>query len=517
MTRGAGGPLPREVLIGLDVGTTATKAAAFSLDPDVPGWVYLASVDNQRLATAPDRYEQDPARVLAGVGAAIQEAAAAAPGAHVAGVALSTAMHGLIGLDSRGEALTPLVTWADSRAISQAQRLRAGGEAADLYQLSGSPVHPMTPLTKLMWFTETEPDIAHRVRIWAGLKDVVIREMTGQLVTEASSASGTGLWDLSTGWWNPQAVDIAGIDPDQLPAILPTTAGLPMTGQFASAVGLPPGTPVLVGAGDGPLGNLGTRALHPGEAGLSVGTSGALRMVVDAPMLDPHGRLFCYALTDKHWVVGGAVSSGGTAASWVQQLFSPPGTSGDPATSMSQLLDTAAAVPAGANGLVMLPYLLAERAPLWDAELAGAYLGIKSHHQREHFVRATVEGVALQLAAVFDEIHALEPVTSVRATGGVFRSALWQQVLAAALDRPLTITASREGTALGAAALGLYALGLAPDLVSAVDKLQPEVTVGDVTPNPDDVSTYRHLRTVIPGLLKAYDEVAELFAGLARQ
>lgn len=219
MSPEAVGALPREVLIGLDVGTTATKAAAFSLDPAVPGWVHLASVDNLQLAAPAGRHEQDPQQILAGIAATIREAVAAAPGAHVAGVALSTAMHGLIGLDSNGETVTPLVTWADSRAISQAHRLRASGESAELYRLSGSPVHPMTPLTKLMWFTETEPAVANKVRVWAGLKDLVIRELTGHLVTEASSASGTGLWDLSTGWWNPLAVDVAGIDPDQLPAI----------------------------------------------------------------------------------------------------------------------------------------------------------------------------------------------------------------------------------------------------------------------------------------------------------
>lgn len=511
MTTAPGGPVPREVLIGLDVGTTATKAAAFSLDPAAPGWVYLASADNQRLDAEPGRYEQDPAQLLAGVGATIKEAVAAAEGAHVTGVSLSTAMHSLIGLDSQGEPVTPLITWADSRAVAQAHRLRDSSAATGLYRRSGSPVHAMTPLTKLMWFNETEPELARRVRVWVGLKDLIIRELTGHLVTEASSASGTGLWDLTTGWWNPQAVALAGIDLDQLPAILPTTAGLPMTGTFASAVGLLPGTPVVVGAGDGPLGNLGTRALHPGEIGLSVGTSGALRMVVDEPLLDPDGRLFCYALTDQQWVVGGAVSSGGAAVSWVNQLlYAEPD-----ATSIPQLLDAAASVPAGAHGLVMLPYLLSERAPLWDAELAGAYLGLKAHHSRAHFARATVEGVALQLAAVFEQINALHPVESVHATGGVFRSTLWQHVIAAALNRPLTITASGEGTALGAAALGLYALGRAPDLVTAVDQLHPATTVGQVTPDPNDAATYRHMQAAIPVMLRAYNEVAELFASLA--
>lgn len=513
MNGAAGRPrgIPREVVIGLDVGTTATKAAAFSLDPAVPGWVHLASRDNVLLPTDQGQHEQDPAQILAGVAATLRDVVAATEGAHVVGVSVSTAMHGVVGLRSPGEALTPLVTWADSRATAQAQRLRDIGEAKNLYQQSGSPVHPMTPLTKLMWFADNAPDLAAGVRVWAGLKDIVIHQLTGRLVTEASSASGTGMWDLSTGWWNPRAADLAGIDIDQLPTILPTTAGLPMAASFAAAVGLPSGTPVVLGAGDGPLGNLGTRALQAGEVGLSVGTSGAVRMLVDAPVLDPNGRLFCYALTDKHWVVGGAVSTGGAAVGWAQQVFSTGGAPGE----VAGLLEAAAKVPAGANGLVMLPYLLSERAPLWDAGLSGAYLGIKSHHTRDDFVRATVEGVAVQLAAVFDEIDALEPVTSVRATGGVFRSALWQQTIAAAFNRPLTISASREGTALGAAALGLYALGMSPDLISAVDRLRSETTLVEVIPDDGEVVTYRRLRTAIPKLLRAYDQVAELFESLS--
>src|SRR6185295_7427692 len=141
----------------------------------------------------------------------------------------------------------------------------------------------------------------------------------------------------------------------------------------ARQIGLPAGTPVAVGAADGPLGNLGTGALAPGIAGLSVGTSGAIRMAVDGPRVDHHQTLFCYALTDDVWVVGGAVSNGGGVVRWAGRSLVP-----DVAAvgSDAAVLELAASVPAGCEGLVMLPYLVAERAPLWDPDLPGAVLGL---------------------------------------------------------------------------------------------------------------------------------------------
>ncbi len=159
----------------------------------------------------------------------------------------------------------------------------------------------------------------------------------------------------------------------------------------------------MLGAGDGPLGNLGTGAIRPGVAGLSLGTSGALRLVVDGPRSDPSGRLFCYALTDDTWVVGTPISNGGAVVRWAGSVFaadrpdSPMEYAGPPVDD-AHVLALAAEIEPGSEGLVMLPFLLAERGPLWDADVRGAFLGIRQHHTRGHFVRAAVEGVAFQLA-----------------------------------------------------------------------------------------------------------------------
>ena len=272
---------------------------------------------------------------------------------------------------------------------------------------------------------------------------------------------------------------------------------------------------MVVGAGDGPLGNVGTGAMTPGVAGLSLGTSGAVRMVVPQPTLDPAGRLFCYALTDTQWIVGGAVSNGGVVVRWAGEVFGRGLATSDGKPHDQELLALAEAVPPGSDGLLMLPYLLAERAPLWDPDLAGAYLGIRHGHTTGHFVRATVEGVALQLSTIVESLDRIAPVTSVRATGGALRSMLWRRVLASAIGRPLTITTGAEGSALGVAALGLVALGRATDLDAALEALRPALDARPIeipeVGSPAEIALYKGLRASVPSLLAAYDEVARLF------
>ncbi|CAA9379596.1 MAG: Gluconokinase [uncultured Propionibacteriaceae bacterium] len=506
-----------EVIIGLDVGTTAVKVAAFAVDADAIGAARAPLPSSSREypleQPSPGWQVQDPPTVLAAVDGAITGCVAQLDGARVVGLALSTAMHGLIGLDSQRRPLTPLVTWADSRGTPEARRLKDMGLARVLLQRTGTPVHPMSPLVKLVWFARQEPDLARRVRWWVGLKDYLLHHLTGQLVTELSSASATGLLDLQTRDWDGYSLGVAEIRHDQLPPVLSTTTVLTLTSDVATAVGLPTGTPVAVGAADGPLGNLGTGAIEPGIAGLSLGTSGAVRMAVPKPSFDPAGRLFCYALTDDLWVVGGAISNGGITLRWAGETFAPDVVADGHAD--KEVLALAASVPAGSDGLVMLPYVLSERAPLWDAEIAGAFLGVRHHHTRTHFIRAAVEGVCLQMSTLVDALDAVAPVQSIRATGGPFRSTLWRQVMAATLARPLTVQADAGGTALGAAALGWYALGGAPtlaDALVAVGGPRADLVAVPVPVSATDVATYARLRASVPALIAAYEQVGAIFA-----
>lgn len=503
---------PAEVVIGLDVGTTGVKAVAFGLPPH---WRRVVIREYPLLQPQPGWQVQDPETILAATADALAECVAAAGGAEVLAIALSTAMHGLIAVDAERRPLTPLITWADARARAEARKLHATGRAAELHRRGGTPVHSMTPLAKLIWLHQHEPRICGEARWWLGLKDYLLLRLTGVVATELSSASGTGLLDMRQRSWSPAAVELAGISIDRLPEILPTTATLGLVPQAARRIGLPAGTPVVAGAADGALGNLGTRALEPGVAGLSLGTSGAVRMVVPEPRVDDEGTLFCYALTDAVWVAGGAVSNGGIVVRWAGRALAPDLRRPEQAHADEAVLALAASAPPGSDGLVMLPYLMAERAPLWDPDLPGAYLGLRRDHGRAHLVRAAIEGVCLQLRIILDQLDRLHPVSSVRVTGGALRSPLWREVLAAALDRPLHTVGDAEGTALGAAALGLLALGRAPGLTEAVAELAGPDTATTTPPLVAEralVAVYERMHAVIPELIEALGPAAALFA-----
>ncbi|KAB7744240.1 hypothetical protein GA707_12425 [Nostocoides sp. F2B08] len=477
---------PTRVVIGVDVGTTATKVVAFGLDIR---WTHVASRTYPTEHPNPGWHEQDPAELMSAVLEGLTECVGAIGEAQVVGLGVSTAMHGLIGLAEDGTPLTPLVTWADTRAVDEVEALRESGQDLELHRATGTPVHPMSPLAKIMWFTRNEPELSAAVDQWVGLKTWIVRGLTAQVVCDLSSASDSGLLNRATGTWHQGALAWAGIGAERLPPIVPTTHSMPLATETAEVTGLPPGTPVVIGAGDGPTGNLGTDAIHPGTIGVSIGTSAAARAVLPGPVLDLPRGLFCYALADDLWVVGGAASNGGSASRWVVDLLHQQDRDGDDET---EALAAAGQVSPGSDGLYVVPYLRPERSPLWDVDIPGAVLGLRHHHTGAHLVRATVEGVAVQLAAVVEQIRLLEEVTEIRATGGAFRAPVWGRVLAALTELPVVVTDSAAGSARGAAALALYALGQAASLADGASALAPaETSVVTYEPAPDDVTAYR--------------------------
>ena len=502
MLRGVNGPAT--VVLGVDIGTTSAKAVAFDADARELG---RGETGYPLLEPEHGQAVQDPAVVVEGTLAAIRAAAAGArdQGARIAALSFSGALHSLVGLDAQGGALTPLVTWGDMRATEQAERLRT--EHPELHDRTGTPVHPMSPLPKLVWFAEHEPETFAAVRRWVGIKELVVARLTGTWAVDHSVASGTGLLNLRALDWDREALAIAGIDAGALSPLVPTTHRLALDAAPAADLGLEGGLALIVGAADGPLATLGLGAVHHGMAACSIGTSGALRVMVEQPAVDPQRRVFCYALLPGRWVVGGAINNGGAVLRWAGEALAPD--LGPHAE--ARLLELAGEVPAGSEGLLMLPYLLSERAPHWSSVARGAYVGLTRHHGRGHLVRAAVEGVCLQLALVLASVRdAGNEVREIRATGGFARSGLWRQMLADALGMPIGFAAGREGSALGAALLAMDALGL----VDGIDRAAQLVHIEDVVePDAQAAGVYADL---LPTFASLYEALAPAFGALER-
>jgi len=465
-----------EYLLALDIGTTNAKAVAFDRNG---GLLAKQSQSYPILTPGPDFQEQHPIAIAEAVEHCIQTLVAAI-GIRPLGLSFSSAMHSLIVLDAQHQLLTNSIIWADGRSYEQAKALKNSADGAAIYHQTGTPIHPMSPLCKIVWLREREPSVFQRATKFISIKEFLLFRWFGTFVIDESIASATGLFDIYDRTWYQPALMYAGITKHQLSQVVPTTYVLRgMNPVTAVTLGLSEDVPIVIGGSDGCLANLGEQVLSPKEAALSIGTSGAIRITSPQPLRDEAQRLFNYILDDKHYIVGGATNNGGIVHEWINQLL--------PQTLRLQTLET---VEIGAEGLFFLPYLLGERAPIWDSHARGAFIGLNTQHHAAHLYQATLEGIAYNLWDIFSAVQSYTlPIERIYANGGFMKNAMAVQVLTDVFGIPISLQKHEEGAALGAAWLGWKALSKLEDW-SALP--QPEIKKTHY-PNPDNHQKYQNL------------------------
>ncbi|MEY8346113.1 gluconokinase [Niallia circulans] len=499
--------------LGVDIGTTSTKSVLFAEAGKV---LSMHHVEYPLHSPAPAIAEQDPEQIFQAVLETMKTAIKKAnvDASKIKLVSFSSAMHSVIALDEKGKPITRCITWADSRASSWAKKIKEEYNGLEIYRRTGTPIHPMTPLSKLTWLRNDQPAIFTKAAKFIGIKEYIFYRLFNEFVIDYSIASATGLFNLEHLTWDQEALKVAGVTSEQLAKPVPTTHYLTgLKDKYAAELGIPAETPFVVGASDGVLSNLGVNAIDPGVVAVTIGTSGAIRTVTDKPVTDPKGRIFCYCLTEDLWVVGGSVNNGGMTFRWVRdELASSEVETAkrlgiDPYEVLTKI---ASRVTPGADGLLFHPYLAGERAPLWNANARGSFFGLGLHHKKEHMVRAVLEGVILNLYTV---MLALQEVIGapkqIQATGGFARSELWRQMMADIFDQEVVVPESFESSCLGAIVLGMYALGEIDDF-SIMKQL-----VGSTyshQPIQDNVDIYQDLTAIyirISRVLeKEYDAIA---------
>ncbi|MDO3412148.1 gluconokinase [Saccharibacillus sp. CPCC 101409] len=462
--------------IGLDIGTTSTKAFVYDEKGEIRGGSQAAY---PLLVPEAGRAEQRPddlvEAVVDAIRGAVQDAKAKAD--DISAVGISAAMHSLMAVNDRGEPLTPVITWADNRSIGQVHALREGREAGRLYRATGTPVHPMSPLTKLLWLGNNQPELFKRAAKFVSFKEYLLHRLFGRYVVDVSIASATGMLDLNTLDWNESALHLTGVDPRRLGEIVPIDERLTgMDGGFAERMGLRRDTPWIVGASDGALANVGVGALARGETAVTIGTSGAVRTFADSPRTDGEARTFCYAFEPDRWLVGGPTNNGGIALRWYLEKFViGEGESGDikEQEALDRIVQMADSVPPGSEGLLFLPYLSGERAPYWNADARGTYFGATLHHGRAHFGRATMEGVLFAVRTVADALTGISGDSrSLLASGGFAKSEIWTQMLADLSGTQVVVPDTYEASAFGAAAVAMRADGAISKLEDLKDGIR---------------------------------------------
>lgn len=453
--------------VGVDVGTTNVKALA--MPPDLNQILAHASAPVETLHPKPGYAEQNPAEIWSAFVQVISEVSheVAKAGHTITHVAFCTAMHSLMPIDTDGSPSGNAILWSDNRAEAQAAALRTTQKATGnvIYKETGTPIHPMIPLCKLAWLRENDPRTLYRTARFISIKEFLWQKLTGEFEIDFSMATATGLFNEGKRQWSQRAMKYAGVRVEQLSTPVPTTYQRTYTsGPSTAATKLPDGVSLLIGASDGCLANLGAGAIKRGTATLTIGTSGAIRQTVRKPLRDAQGRLFCYYLDEGYYVVGGPTNNGGNVLEWVSEKLAQQPT--------DAVLAEAKTIPPGSDGLLFLPYLQGERAPLWNASVRGAYLHVDWQHTRAHFARAALEGVLFNLLSI-NELLSQHTGTArvIHANGGFAQSDLWVQMLADMAGVPVRLNASNESGSIGAILLTLKAIGEVKTLDEAAERV----------------------------------------------
>jgi gluconokinase len=475
------------IMIGVDIGTSSTKVIAYS---DKGKVLTIARRSYPLLQPHAGYAEQDPETLYRAVTESITEVCIQLKGkADIEGFSFSSAMHGFLALDKENKPLTQVITWADTRSSGEAEKLKKHPGAKKLYERTGVPMHPMTPLTKICWLQDTRPDLAANAAMYSGIKEYILFRLMGVHVIDHSLASATGMFDIHSLQWYKPALEMAGITENQLPNIVSTTYALyKLDPVWREKWGLAENIPFYCGASDGCLANLGTGAVETGDLAVTVGTSGAVRMAASKAMPDRFSRTFNYVLTPSLYIAGGPVNNGGIILKWFTENFLNKPFSG--AADFDDFLEEAGKAPPGSAGLICLPYFMGERAPVWNAHLKGIFYGIQLHHKREHMMRSIVEGISfslLQIAEILTESQG--PYTRIFASGGFVHSSSWMQLLSDIFNRTVHITQTEDASAIGAAMLGWMALGRIRDIEQTKQWIDIQQTYH---PNPTAHELYRN-------------------------
>jgi len=480
------GPL----LLGIDLGTSAVKVLVVDAEGRVAGQGRAEYAVDQ---PGPDRAEQDPASWWRCVVEAVRDALAPAGqgvAGRVAAIGLSGQMHGAVLVDRAGAVIGPAVIWPDRRSRKEVEALTAAIGRERLIDAIGGPLATGFQAATLRWLFAHEPDRAARIDTVLAPKDWLRLVLTGERATDPSDGSGTGLFDVRTRAWWPPMLDAVGLDPSVLPSIQdgPAVAGR-LRPATAVELGLPPGVPVAVGAGDTACGLLGSGLVEPGGVLVSISTGSTVVLPVRDVSVDPtgHTHTLCGALPPSPraagWYRMGATLSAGAALRWLRDAVLDL----DTPDAYDRMVDWAAASPPGARGLIFLPYLAGERSPGLGVEARGAFVGLTAGHDRGDMVRAVLEGVTIATLDAATAVAASSGLPDLLVVaGGGARSALWTGIVADVFGRRVRRLDSEEGAARGACLLA----GAAARLLDVSDAAVSWARLGD----PIEPDRVRHER-----------------------
>lgn len=482
-------------IIGLDIGTTSVKACLFhingTLKKDVEYMIETFYIKD-------DWAEQDVTQIEQLCKNAIRdviEQSKISP-SQILAVSFCSAMHSILAVSSKGEPLSHAIIWSDRRSHHIVASM-SEAEKNEVYTISGTPVHPMTPFSKLMWIKQNDQHLYSHAAYWMSIKEYIINKWFNVRWIDYSMASATGFLNVHECKWDRMLLAQMGIQESQLSEIYPPQTKLPVIADSVrEECGLCLETSFILGSADGQLASLGLGAIDEGEMAISVGTSGAIRQFSNEIRLGSNRETFSYLFDEGRYILGGPTNNGGVVLQWAKQLIAET-------QSYESFLQLASDVPIGSGGVIFLPYLNGERAPLWDAQAKGSFYGLSINHNKAHIVRAVLEGITFNLYHISQSLQLKNKIECIYVNGGLSRSPVWLQMVADLFGAKVYISHTHHGAAWGACWVALMSLGLKDSYEQIKTSVSYESPIEPIMENHERYKQYflqykRYLGQVLP-------------------
>eukprot|EP01137_Pigoraptor_chileana_P010113 Opistho-2@3943 len=430
-------------------------------------------------------------------------------------IGFSAAMHSVLPINKNGVPLGNAITWADNRGKNEAINLKGSKIGKSIYQATGTPLHPMSPLVKISWMKNNEKERFKKTYKFLSIKSYVIHQLTGEYIIDYSLASATGLFNIHKLKWDTDALTYAGITAAKLPDLVSVfhSAGK-LRKEYQTSLGLGADTKILTGSSDGCMATLGAGVWSEGKATITIEDSGAMRVVGKQILKDEKQRFFNYVLTEGNYVSGGPTNNGGVIFEWFAKHFGDFKYAYDIENCMEELINDATKVPVGSEGLIFLPYLLGERAPIWNANARGVYFGLNINHNQKHFVRATIEGILYEMYSIGKTLEEHRSIKSLSVNGSFATIPFCSQLIADVFNKPVGISKNNNSVGLGTFLLSATDMGIYKNLEDAAKSVEFAETF---LPNKQNNSVYKKYVDVFERLSTKFNAEFEAIANLQKE
>jgi len=481
----------KELLLGIDIGTSSCKVAIFKKTGEV---VSSVCGDYQVYYPKSGYAEQEPddwwMAVCRATKKCIQKGNVNP--SDFAGIGIAGQSWSAVAVDKGGNVLTRTPIWMDTRSSEICDRLNQEIGSGTIFQISGNSLTASYTTGKVLWYEKNLPEVYKKTDKILQSNSFIAYRLTGKISQDICQSYAWHCFNMRTGAWDDEMRKAMGIPEQFLPDISACHAVIgTVTRQAAQQSGLVEGIPVVAGGLDAACGALGAGVIHNGETQEQGGQAGGMSICTDTYKSDPRLILSCHVIP-KHWLLQGGTTGGGGVMRWLEREFADyerimAAESGK--SSLVQLNEIAQMVNSGSDGLIFLPYMSGERTPIWDPDAKGVFYGLDFSKTKGHFVRAAMEGVAYSVRhnlEVAEEAGA--SVEVLRSMGGSANSLLWTQIKADITGKPIVVPDSDTATTLGAVMLAGVGVGLYRDFQEAVDTVV--MIKREHSPNPEVKTVY---------------------------